>query len=144
MNETRQKSVLSADIWQAKCTELVALCCGARTRQRCSQSILQCPCGNSSLPPNLASWKCLKLPSTDLLEHLCTHLFAEGMHQPNTKESVLLSVHHSKPELLQHWFSPWAELSGQKDHTKESQDGGWGQETWQKIRLQAGRQGPER
>lgn len=139
MNETRQKSVLSADIRWAEWAELVALSCGARTRQRCRQSVLQCPCENSPPPPNLALWKCLNLPSTASLEHLCMYLLAEGMHQPDTKESVLISVHHSKPELLQQWCSPWSELSGQKDHIKGNQDGGWGQETQQKIRPQAGR-----
>lgn len=120
MNEIRQKSVLSADIRQARCTELVALCCGAGTRQRCSQSVLQCPCENSSPPPNLALWRCLKLPRSDLLEHLCTHLLAEGVHQPDTEEFVLLSVHHSKPELLQQGSALDLNSVGKQ----ENQDGG--------------------
>lgn len=69
VNEARQKSVLSADIRQAKCTELVALCCGSGTRQRRRQSVVQCPRENSPPPPNLALWNCLNLPSADLLEH---------------------------------------------------------------------------
>lgn len=34
------------------------------------------------------------------------HFFAEGMEQPGAKELVCISVHHSKPELLQQERSP--------------------------------------
>lgn len=103
-----------------------------------------------SLLPQIIPWT-LNLPSTDLLEHLSMHFLAKGLQQPGGKESVCISAHHGKSELLQQCCSPWSELSGEEGQTMENQGGGWGHRVVDKDRSQGGKyegrlagKGPER